>query len=152
MISTRLFEPADLQALYAIEEACFRPPVRFSRKLVRALAMSELCRTWVGLADGEACGFAIVALADDEDNDAAYLWTIEVLGEYRRLGLARALLDRVEASAHAAGKLRVALHVEENNLAGIALYERCGYVRAAIAKDFYGRNRNGFRYEKALQG
>jgi ribosomal-protein-alanine N-acetyltransferase len=152
LVTTRLFTDTDLVALYAIEEACFAPPVRFSKRLIRSLVMSEFCRTWVGVAGGTACGFAIVALMDDEDPDAAYIWTIEVLSEYRRLGAARRLLERVEASALAAGKLRVALHVEESNLAGIALYERCGYVRAAIARHFYGRDKTGFRYEKALQG
>lgn len=151
MINTRLFVQEDLEAVYAIEERCFAPPLRFSNGLLRMLAKSEMCRTWIALADGSVCGFAIVALLDEEDADAAYLWTIEVLAEYRRLGVARRLLARVEESACGAGRLRVALHVDGSNTAGIALYERSGYVRTAVAKDFYGRDKDGFRYEKALR-
>src|SRR6266700_3513787 len=37
-VETRLFTDGDLRALYAIEEACFEPAVRFSRGLTRSLA------------------------------------------------------------------------------------------------------------------
>ncbi|MFC5863382.1 GNAT family N-acetyltransferase [Acidicapsa dinghuensis] len=150
MIETRLFVAEDFKAVCAIEEQCFAPPVRFSKRLICELTTSELCRTWIGVADGIVCGFAIVALMDEDDADAAYVWTIEVLPEYRGLGVARKLMERVEESARRAEKLRIALHVEETNTAGIALYERCGYRSVATAKHFYGRNQHGFRYEKAI--
>lgn len=151
MVETRLFEEEDFKTVCGIEEQCFDPPVRFSKWLIRTLTKSELCVTWVGLVDGVMCGFAIVAMADEDDADAAYIWTIEVLTEYRGLGVATKLLERVEESAGEAGKMRVALHVEEGNGAAIALYERRGYRKVALAEHFYGRNLHGFRYEKAIE-
>jgi ribosomal-protein-alanine N-acetyltransferase len=162
LITTRLFEEQDLSAVYAMEEACFAPPLRFSRALLRSLVFSAECRTWMGLADGVVCGFAIVSLIaeDDPDDDedsledadsgAAYLWTIEVLEAYRGKGVARMLLKRAEENARESGKSKMVLHVSERNAAAIALYEGCGYERVGFAPAMYGAHENGFRYDKAL--
>lgn len=148
--------------MYAIEEACFAPPLRFSRGLLRSLVFSQECRTWMGLVDGAVCGFAIVSLIaeDDPDSDedsledadsgAAYLWTIEVLTAYRGGGVARMLLKYVEENGREAEKRKMVLHVSERNAMAIALYESCGYERVGFAPAMYGANENGFRYEKAL--
>lgn len=161
-VTTRLFEEQDLPAVYAIEEACFAPPLRFSRRLLQSLVFSEECRTWMGLADGAVCGFAIISLIteddpdsdedslEDADSEAAYVWTIEVLEAYRGKGMARMLLKRAEESAREAGKSKMVLHVSERNAAAITLYEGCGYERMGFAPAMYGVNENGFRYDKAL--
>src|ERR1700688_2092925 len=93
-VETRLFADGDLRALYAIEEACFEPAVRFSRVLMRSLAHDPDCRTWVGIADNVRAGFAIVSLREQGEDVSealtadgalvdgligeatAYIWTI----------------------------------------------------------------------------
>ena len=149
-VTSRLFETPDLRALYAIEEACFEPAVRFSRALMRSLAFDPDCRTWLGIVDDVRAGFAIVGLRGDADPAAGYIWTIEVLPAFRRMGVARQLLMRVEESARAAGCAAIELHVSERNAGGLALYEAAQYLRAGVVPEYYGRRENAFRYRKAL--
>jgi ribosomal protein S18 acetylase RimI-like enzyme len=154
-VTTRLFEAPDLRALYAIEEACFEPEVRFSRALMRSLAFDADCRTWLGIVDDVRVGFAIVGLKGepgDADQATAYIWTIEVLPSFRRRGVARRLLIRLEESAREAGCGAVELHVSERNLDGLALYESAAYVRVGVVAEYYGRREDAFRYRKVIGG
>jgi len=150
VVTTRLFEADDLRAIYAIEEACFEPAVRFSRSLMRSLARDPDCRTWLGIVDDARVGFAIVGLRTDEDSSLAYIWTIEVLPGFRRMGVARELLARLEESARAAGCHGIGLHVSERNAAGLALYEQAGYERSGVDAEYYGRREDAFRYRKSF--
>jgi ribosomal protein S18 acetylase RimI-like enzyme len=150
-VTTRLFEAPDLRALYAIEEACFEPAVRFSRTLMRNLAHDPDCRVWLGIVDEVRVGFAIIGLRGDDDLHAAYIWTIEVLPGFRRLGVARQLLMRVEESARDAGCAAIELHVSERNAAGLALYEAAEYARIGVDTEYYGRREDAFRYRKVLE-
>jgi ribosomal protein S18 acetylase RimI-like enzyme len=149
-VTTRLFEAPDLRALYAIEEACFEPSVRFSRTLMRNLAHDPNCRVWLGIVDQVRVGFAIAGLRGDEDPRAAYIWTIEVLPAFRRRGVARQLLMRVEESARDAGCTAIELHVSERNADALALYAAAGYAQFSVASGFYGRNEDGLRCRKML--
>jgi ribosomal-protein-alanine N-acetyltransferase len=149
-VSSRLFEASDLRALYAVEEVCFAPPLRFSRSLMRSLANDPNCRTWLGIVDNVRAGFAIVGLSSDDDDSVAYIWTIEVLPAFRRMGVARQLLARVEESAREAGCEAIELHVSERNLDAVALYESCGFVRLGVELEFYGWGEHGLRYRKVI--
>jgi ribosomal protein S18 acetylase RimI-like enzyme len=149
-VTTRLFEVPDLRALYAIEEACFEPAVRFSRALMRSLAYAPDCRTWLGIVENVRVGFAIVGLRGDHDPTAAYIWTIEVLPAFRRRGVARALLMRVEESAREAACSAVELHVSERNAAGLALYEAAAYTKVGVEAEYYGRREDALRYRKGF--
>lgn len=150
-VTTRLFEANDLRALYAIEEACFEPEVRFSRNLMRSLAHDSNCRTWLGIVDNVRVGFAMVGLQGEDDPSTTYIWTIEVLPAFRRRGVARALLMRVEESAREAGCTAVELHVSERNADGVALYETAGYARVGVELEYYGRGEDAFRYRKLFE-
>jgi ribosomal-protein-alanine N-acetyltransferase len=149
-VTTRLFEAPDLRALYAIEEACFDPAVRFSRSLMRTLAFSPECRTWLGILDNIRAGFAVIGLGTDDDPNLAYIWTIEVLPAFRRMGVARALLARLDETAVEAECTQIELHVSERNADGLALYEATGYERIGLEPEYYGRNEAAFRYRKVL--
>jgi len=150
-VTSRLYEAPDLRALYAIEEACFEAPLRFSRALMRSLAHDPDCRTWLGILENIRVGFAIVGLRGEDDPGVAYIWTIEVLPAFRRMGVARQLLMRVEESAREAGRAAIELHVSERNAAGLALYEAAGYTRIGVDAEYYGRREDAFRYRKALE-
>ena len=149
-VTTRLFEAPDLRALYAIEEACFEPSVRFSRSLMRMLSHDPESRTWLGIVENVRAGFAIVGLKGDDDRSAAYIWTIEVLPVFRRRGVARALLARMEESAREAGCTAIELHVAADNSEALALYEGFGFARSGVDREFYGRGSDAFRYRKLL--
>ena len=63
----------------------------------------------------------------DRDPDCAMLWALRVKPEYRRRGIATALLATAEQLVAACALRWTLLEVEPENLAARALYDRHGY-------------------------
>lgn len=146
----RLFEPADFHELYAIEEVCFQPPERFTRRYMRGLIGSANSATWIAEENGKMMGFAIVEWAEAASGTIGYIATIEVLPEFRKLGIGAELLRRLEGSANAERAVAIWLHVDMENAAAIRLYQRVGYANSGRAENFYARNRPAAIYVKRL--
>lgn len=78
---------------------------------------------------GQACGFITTTVAP-ASLTLRTVWLIRDLWvdtEYRRRGVARALLDRVVSTARADHALRVSLQTETDNHAALALYTAAGF-------------------------
>ncbi len=148
----RHYKPEDFEPLYAVEEACFEPPFRFSRAAMRKLVRSEHAATWIAEEDGQMAGFAIVEWVEEAGLKVAYIPTIEVDTAKRRAGTGRALLRLMEQSAQQAGARVIWLHVDEQNAAAIRLYESNGYHREGRQADFYPLGRAALVYAKPLAG
>jgi ribosomal protein S18 acetylase RimI-like enzyme len=148
----RPYQPEDFSALYAIEEACFEPPFRFSRSAMGQLVRSDHAATWIAEEDGLLEGFAIVEWAQEAGLMVAYIPTIEVSPQKRRSGAGSELLRLIEQSALNAGVRVIWLHVDEENAAAIRLYEAHGYRREGREADFYARGRTALVYAKPLGG
>jgi ribosomal protein S18 acetylase RimI-like enzyme len=146
----RRYKPEDFAAIYAIEEACFQPPLRFSRAYMRQIIRGDSSATWIAEQDGQMAGFAIVEWLQDDGATVAYVQTIEVAADERRRGIAVALLLHAEASARAAGAHAVWLHVDAENSAAIRLYESRGYAKQGREEHYYARHRAAFIYAKVL--
>jgi ribosomal protein S18 acetylase RimI-like enzyme len=151
----RLYAHGDFPALYAIEEACFQPPLRFDRRYMRQLVDAAKAATWVAEEDGAMAGFAIVEWTREPGGEngglTAYIQTIEVAPGLRGRGIGRELLRRIESSAQAAGAGAIWLHVDAANERAIALYEANGYRRGKRAEHYYGRGRPALIYSKTVQ-
>ncbi len=146
----RRYRPDDFDRLYAVEEACFEPPFRFSRAAMRKLVCSRHAATWIAEQDGRPEGFAIVEWAQEAGVTFAYIPTIEVSPQKRRSGVGGQLLRLVEQSALAAGARLIWLHVDERNAAAIRLYEAHSYHRDGREADFYTRGRAALIYAKPV--
>jgi ribosomal protein S18 acetylase RimI-like enzyme len=149
-VNYRLFQPGDFPQLYAIEEICFQPPIRFSRRYLRILIDSPDSITWVAEGDGRIMGFSIADFGSDPDGPFAYIETLEVLPDDRGRGIGDQLLRCIEASARDRQAVAIWLHVESTNAGAIRLYESHGYKCLGREENFYARGRAGFIYRKAL--
>jgi len=147
----RLYSPEDFPALYAIEEACFEPPFRFSRRYLRSIIQSAQSATWLAEIRENLSGFSVIEWSGHANALVAYLQTIEVLPEFRMHGVGRELLNRSQASALAAGVRHIWLHVDEFNTSAIRLYESDGYVRQARKENYYPHGRAALVLSKAIQ-
>lgn len=145
----RLYQPGDFAQLYAIEEACFQPPLRFPRAYMRHLVDSSSTAVWVAEDEGTLAGFAIVEWFQKQQT-IAYIETIEVAAEYRRQGIGDELLRRVEDSARATGARLIWLHVDAENASAIRLYEAHGYKRQGREENYYARSRPALVYSKPI--
>jgi ribosomal protein S18 acetylase RimI-like enzyme len=146
----RLYTPEDFVALYAIEETCFRPPLRFSRAYMRQLVSGSDAATWIAQGDARMAGFAIVEWEQETDETIAYIQTLEVAPAMRGSGVGSELLRRVEGSARKVGAREIWLHVDAENAAAIRLYERHGYEINGREEDYYARGSAALIYSKLL--
>lgn len=146
----RRYSADDFPALYAIEERCFEPRFRFGRGYMQHLVKNQEAVTWIAEEDGKMAGFAIVAWGRSVHSDGGYMQTIEVLPEFRGRGIGEKLIGLSEVSAWSAKADLMSLHVDAENDAAIALYEKCGYRRRGRRENYYARGRSAYLYEKPL--
>jgi ribosomal protein S18 acetylase RimI-like enzyme len=146
----RRYSADDFAALYAIEERCFEPRFRFGRGYMAHLLKNPDAVTWIAEEDGVMAGFAIVAWGRSVRADGGYLQTIEVLPQFRTRGIGAKLMGLAEISAWSASAETMSLHVDAENDAAIALYEKLGYRRRGRKENFYARGRAALLYTKQL--
>jgi ribosomal-protein-alanine N-acetyltransferase len=101
-------------------------------------------------ADGEIRGFIVVNPSRRKVLHSAYVTTLDVHPEFRRKGIARALIAEAERLAEAAGAVMMQLHVYTGNNDAIAFYESVGYEQLLLTEDFYSRGLDAWAYTKSL--
>ena len=69
--------------------------------------------------------------------DEAYISNISVLPEFRRMGIAKALMNALILHLKQQNAAFVTLEVRDSNLGAIALYEKLGFELKGIRKNFY---------------
>jgi ribosomal-protein-alanine N-acetyltransferase len=147
----RLYKPDDFDALYAIEEECFQPPLRFGRRYMHWLVNAQNSAAWIAEGPSGMAGFGVVEWTPSIHGLSAYIQTIEVLAAYRRHGIGRELLSRIEGSACAAGAATLWLHVDATNATAIHLYESNEFVEVGQEKNYYASGRDALIYRKNVQ-
>ena len=90
---------------------------------------------WVA-DDGQIRGFATVEY--EPWHARLVLWFLYIAPAYRRRGVGRALLERVEAYGRQAGATHVWLETSNVNVPGVAAYERLGYALCGADRLYYG--------------
>lgn len=147
----RLYKDEDFDALYAVEEECFKAPFRFGRAAMRRIIEEPRTATWIAEEDGAMVGFAVAEWFPTRSGMKAYIQTIEVVEARRGQGVGEELLRRVEQSAREAGALAMGLHVDAENAAAIRLYERCGYECEGRQERYYPQGRAALVYVKRFE-
>jgi GNAT superfamily N-acetyltransferase len=101
----------------------------------RLLACRDVLTTYLGEVDGRPVGFACLRLVPHVQGDAPYaeLTDIYVDAPFRRRGVARTLIARVEAVARAAGASEVVIITGFDNAGAQAAYRASGYADWALA-------------------
>jgi ribosomal protein S18 acetylase RimI-like enzyme len=121
----------DMNALRKLEHACFNQDAWSLFDLIAVLTFPDVVRLKASL-DGLMVGF----VAGDPRPSKGFSWiaTIGVLPEYRRRGIGRALLRACEREIPTP---RIRLSVRIENGPAIRLYEREGYQRVDVWREYY---------------
>jgi ribosomal protein S18 acetylase RimI-like enzyme len=98
----------------------------------RALWVDALPGTTMLDVDGHPAGYVMWARLDGVPT----VVTIQVLPEYRRRGLGRALLDLAVGQVREQGERRLVLGVHRDNPGAAALYEGAGFARSGTDGDY----------------
>lgn len=147
----REYRRDDLGAMFALDEACFEPPFRFSARAMRQFAEARNALTVVAESEnGEIAGFCITHVERSRGGLSGYIVTLDVDVKQRRRGLAGQILERIEQQAREAACEAMVLHVSVENKGAIAFYEMKGYERSHMVKSFYGLRRHAYVYRKPL--
>ena len=86
-------------------------------------------RAFHARVEGVAAGMCLIAICPASLSLGEF-WMVRdiyVDPQWRRTGVARALLDAVRAAAQQSGALRLTLQTEDDNVAALRLYERYGF-------------------------
>ena len=124
--------PADLPDVLIIERASFSMP--WSRgAFLYEIEQNQVARCWVGREDGRIVGY--ICLWDVADE--LHVTNVAVHPDWRRRGIARALLESVFGHARAVGSRMVLLEVRPSNTEAIALYDSFGFRAVGRRRGYY---------------
>lgn len=130
-VRLRPMEPADLEAVVAIEERSFSAP--WSRSAFERLLAQPTAGALVAEEGRDVAGYAVFWTVADE----AELGNLAVRPEARRRGLGRRLVRAVGRAARRAGAATLYLEVRESNEAARALYRELGFRNVARRRGYY---------------
>lgn len=130
----RPFVEDDFFTLRGIERAS--GPASWSFGQLRSSVRDASCPLRVITADTRT-DIPIAFYQVERSGDELYIRNIAVDPAWRRRGVATFMLERIEVLARELGLQRVALTVQEENLAAQLLYRSCGYRAVEIERDFY---------------
>lgn len=139
-ITVRRATAADIRRIAAVERASFRADA-WPREAFTGL-MNECPRLFlVATLAGRMAGYSSAVA----DANRAELVSVAAHPRYRRLGVARALINRTIALLRGVGIRQFWLTVRPANTGAILLYESFGFRHVRRVKDYYGRGRDGKR-------
>jgi len=125
--------PEQIPLIAELEKKCFSSPV--SESSLRSLYVDGVGAGFVCVESetGRVLAYGGVMCAADE----AQVLNIATCPEYRRQGLARAILNAILEYSSKAGAEFITLEVREGNLSAIALYKSFGFYEVGRLKKYY---------------
>ena len=93
----------------------------------------------IGAFDGRTLIGAITCSVTMDDADIEGVVTDK---KYRRKGVASALIEQAQSELLIKGVKRILLEVRESNIPAIGAYEKQGFIRLSVRKNYYGDGEN----------
>ncbi len=120
-----------IDELYYVERSCFGNP--WTEKMLECEINSLLSVLETEERDGKIVGYALGRVVADE----AELLKICVLSEWRKQGIAEKMLVRLLGKMRENGAAACFLEVRSKNAPALALYEKLGFQKIALRRDYY---------------
>jgi ribosomal protein S18 acetylase RimI-like enzyme len=136
------FQTTSVFELVTSEQAIELVERPLAKPRIKTYSIAEVFAPWARwdkgwVADnGEIRGFATASF--EGWHERLVLWFLYIAPTWRRHGIGRALLERVEAHGRAAGANHVWLETSSVNVPGVAAYRRLGYSLCGVDRLFYG--------------
>lgn len=130
MISFRPATIEDIDALTAIEQACFKDP--WSDLMLKEELASPDCVYMLMLSDDEVVGYYSYMHVIDE----AHIMNVAILPPYQGQGLGKIMMRHLLGNVPP-DTVGITLEVRDGNKRAIALYEGCGFLLAGKRPGYY---------------
>ena len=121
----------DLSSLKALEQECFSEVIRENFEFV---LNSKSHMLFVSEISGKIVAYAGISISYEQGD----ILSVCVSKDFRRLGLAKSLLEMLFNKAKDLGVQTMFLEVEEDNLPAINLYVALGFKEISRRKNYYG--------------
>lgn len=116
-----------VSAVAEIEKSCFSNP--WDETAIKAELDNYCSEIYIAVENGIAAGYANIYTVLDEMD----VVRVAVLPQYRRMGIAKAILEFALKEKQGA----VYLDVRESNHPAISLYKSLGFVDTGVRKNYY---------------
>lgn len=147
-IRLRAARARDLDALFALDQACFEPDIAYTRGQLRDLITRPHAVGLVAEVDGALAGFAI----GHRTGGRGHVVTLDVAGGRRRQGVGRELMRQLVERLESAGARLIRLEVDLRNAGAIRFYERLGFRETRTLRDYYGDGLDGLEMVRETEG
>ena len=145
-VSTRQYDSHDFAALYKLDQACFPPGISYSKTMLRYFLAQPAAECLVAVDGARIIGFLI----SEENPPLGHIITLDVAESHRRRGVGTLLLRESEQHLAFRGVRTVLLETATTNDAGIAFWERHGYRREAVLRNYYSGRLDAYEMRKRL--
>lgn len=132
--------------LHKLDQACFPPGIAYSKTMLRYFLAQPGAECLVATDGSRIIGFLI----SEENPPLGRIITLDVAEPHRRQGVGTLLLSENEQHLSFRGVRTVLLETATTNEAGIAFWERHGYRREAVLKNYYPGRLDAFEMRKRL--
>ena len=127
----RKMRAEDVPAIAALEAACFNDP--WSESSIASELNNRLSFWLVAEIDGAIAGY----VGSQTVLDMADMMNIAVSENYRRQGVAEALIVTLSDHLHSRGVIGLMLEVRCSNTPALSLYEKLGFIQVGRRPNYY---------------
>ena len=153
----RDYEPADFEALWLLDQACFAPGIAYSRRELMTYIGRRSSFTLVAQLTGPGGrishsrnGVGGFITADAGRAGRGHIITIDVAEAARRGGVGSLLLRSAEERLRQADCHEVRLETAVDNVGALAFYKRLGYFLTNTVPHYYANGLDAFVLKKEL--
>jgi ribosomal-protein-alanine N-acetyltransferase len=144
----RRARPTDIPEILAIERECFVEPWD-EEVFVQTLEWTP-SYFFVALAGGKIRGFVVGCLENTGSAVYGHISNLGVTAAYRKRGLGRLLVARLERQFVLEGAEGVLLEVRVSNTEGQEFYHRLGYQEAFLLSGYYSNGEDALVMMKEI--
>lgn len=149
-IKIRDADYADIADMSRLEHMCFDIEA-FSVHQLKYLIGTRTAISLAAMYEGKFAGFIIGITNRNRYGTYGRVYTLDVDGDFRRLGVATSLISALMVRMREAGCSRCFLEVRLDNDKAIALYEKLGFVKTRIIFNYYSRGVHAIKMRKELR-
>lgn len=150
MIRIRPVGREELDALFALDQVCFRPGIAYSKVELKYFLFRPGAISMIAEGEGGIAGFAIVAVRAERGARIGHIVTLDVDPARRRHGVGKLLMDALMERCREDGAAVMRLEVAVDNESAIRFYRRLGFEATGRIRGFYMGKLDALVMERGL--